>query len=485
MHSRFKSDVFFVEGMTCTNCETKIENSLKKITGVQEVTVSYSLSKVAITYDPELIGTSRIVKEIDKQGYTVKVDKTEYKTQGLSKRRESASGDLRIDQLIGILIIIIALYLIINNTVGFNFIPKIEQSMSYGLLFVVGLLTSLHCIAMCGGINVSQCIGYSEEKRETRISKMKPSFLYNLGRVMSYTLIGGIVGTIGSVVSFSGTAKGIVAIVTGLFMVIMGLNMLNIFPWLRRITPRMPKIFGNKVNDNKSGKGPLYIGFLNGLMPCGPLQTMQLYALGTGSFIAGASSMLAFSLGTVPLMFGFGALATLLSKRFTKSMLKVSALLVMVLGFVMLSRGLSLSGISIAFAEPSIEKAAKTGNVAQLQNGIQIVSYDLSSSRYEPIIVQKRIPVRLIINAEQENINGCNNAIIIPKYNLQKALKQGENVIEFTPDEEGAIPYSCWMGMIRSNILVVSDLSQVTSDVIDKAEEGSKGNGGFTPPCCQ
>jgi len=81
--------------------------------------------------------------------------------------------------------------------------------------------------------------------------------------------------------------------------------MLNIFPVLRKITPRMPKIFGRKISNAKN-KGPLLVGLLNGFMPCGPLQAMQLYALGTGSFIAGATSMFMFSLGTVPLMFGLG-----------------------------------------------------------------------------------------------------------------------------------------------------------------------------------
>jgi sulfite exporter TauE/SafE len=96
----------------------------------------------------------------------------------------------------------------------------------------------------------------------------------------------------GSVIGFSGAAKGTVAIAAGVFMVIMGLNMLNIFPWLRKLTPRVPRVFGNKIHNNNGKYGPFYIGLFNGLMPCGPLQTMQIYALGTGSPVAGALSML-------------------------------------------------------------------------------------------------------------------------------------------------------------------------------------------------
>jgi sulfite exporter TauE/SafE len=73
---------------------------------------------------------------------------------------------------------------------------------------------------------------------------------------------------------------------------------------------------------------------------------MQLYALGTGSFFLGALSMLLFSLGTTPLMFGLGALSSILSGRFTRIMMRVSAALVLILGIMMLNNGLSLSGLN-------------------------------------------------------------------------------------------------------------------------------------------
>lgn len=90
---------------------------------------------------------------------------------------------------------------------------------------------------------------------------------------------------------------------------------------------------------------PLLIGILNGFMPCGPLQAMQLYALGTGGFIQGALSMFAFSIGTVPLMLTFGTVSTFITKRFSKYMVRASAVLIVALSIVMITRGLSLSGI--------------------------------------------------------------------------------------------------------------------------------------------
>jgi len=267
---------------------------------------------------------------------------------------------------------------------------------------------------------------------------------------------------LGSVISFSGAAKGIIAIISGIFMVIMGLNMLDIFPWLRKINPRMPKIFGKKIYGNTGKKGPLVIGLLNGLMPCGPLQAMQLYALGTGSMLSGALSMFLFSLGTVPLMFGFGAISSVLSGKFNQKMLKVSAVLVMLLGVIMLNRGFNLSGYDIGIA---LGASKGSGNIARIENGKQIVTITLEPGSYTPIVVQKDIPVKWIIKADKESLNGCNNAITAKEFGIKSVkLNVGDNVIEFTPKNEGTFPYTCWMGMIRSSIKVVPDVKKINSN---------------------
>lgn len=478
MEQKLIRKILQIEGMTCTSCEMRIENALKKLEGVVDVKAIFSSSNVYITYDVNVTGLDRIIETIEKLDYKVKNKPGEQIVARTDVKK--ASGDkMTINQLLGIGIILFALYVIIKNTIGFNFIPEVNQSMGYGILFVVGLLTSLHCIAMCGGINLSQCVSYKFDSDDTgKLSKLKPSLLYNCGRVVSYTVIGGIVGALGSVISFSGAAKGIVAILSGAFMVIMGLNMLNIFPWLRKLNPRMPKIFGNKIHNNGGKNGPFYIGLLTGLMPCGPLQAMQIYALGTGSFAAGALSMFMFSVGTVPLMFGFGAISSLLSGKFTHKMLKVSAVLVMILGVVMVNRGLALSGVNVAFA------SSASGNVAKIEGNVQIVNTKLESGSYAPIIVQKGIPVKWTITAGKADLNGCNNPITIPKYDIQKKLVPGDNIIEFTPEEEGNITYTCWMGMISSNIKVVSDIRKVSDKDIQvsagTSSSGAVGGGG----CC-
>lgn len=437
-----------ISNMTCAACEMRIEKKVKTIKGVSSVKASYSTGYVKVTYDSQVVSIKTIKDAIEKLHYVV----VENATVEDNKKAKSS---------IGIVIIIAAIYFILNRFGLLNILPKVDASMGYFALFVIGLITSLHCTAMCGGINISQCMGYKQAAGSKK-NAILPSLLYNAGRVVSYTLIGGIVGALGSVISFSGFGKGVIALIAGIFMVIMGLNMLNVFPWLKKLTPRLPKFFGNKIH-NKNSYGPFVVGIFNGLMPCGPLQAMQIYALGTGSVIAGAASMFMFSLGTVPLMFGLGAVSSFLKGESTEKMLKVGAALVIVLGIGMFNNGMSLSGISPkSFSSNSnlAQKATtqkKYENPATLNGNVQEITTQLGRS-YTPITVLKDVPVKWTIVADKENLNGCNYKMQIPKFNIIKELALGDNIIEFTPDATGKIPYSCWMGMIRSSITVVDDL---------------------------
>jgi sulfite exporter TauE/SafE/copper chaperone CopZ len=491
MSSNMIKKTLYIDNMTCVNCENIIERSLTGKPGIEDVNASYSNGTVTFTYDEDVITIPEIEEIIKKEGYHVRKeakenpsakDQMNYGNNGGAGNPVGKGRDYT--NVIGAAIIIFALYLIASRF-GFlnifNAFPVAKEGMGYGMLFLIGMLTSVHCVAMCGGICLSQCVPKNENGAFiSKFQALRPSLLYNLGRVISYTVIGAIVGMIGSVVSFSGPMKGLVQILAGVFMVIMGINMLNIFPWLRKFNPRMPKIFAKKIYAQRSSRSPLFIGLLNGLMPCGPLQAMQLYALSTGSPIKGAVSMFLFSVGTVPLMFLFGAISSFLSKKFTAKMMSVSAILVVTLGIFMFNNGLSLSGIALPTL-PVVSGSTASASVAAIKDGVQEVTTGLSSGSYEPIVVQKGIPVKWTIQAEDGDINGCNNSIIIQKYGIQKTLEVGDNVIEFTPTDSGTVPFSCWMGMIRSKITVVDDLNNVDSSVLTDNSGVVSSSGGS---CC-
>ncbi len=432
------SKKFYLSDMHCAACEMKIEKKLKEVVGVKKVKARYKNNTVVVTYQGSKVNESKIEKEILSMGYHLGDGKN--------------SGENRLISFPMLVMILLGMFLLFQVLSIFglldflNYFPEAKEGMGYITLFLIGLLTSIHCVGMCGGITLSQCVGV---KAETTKDRLRPSFLYNSGRVISYTIVGGLVGALGSIISFNGMMRGIVAIFAGIFMVIMGLNLLNVFPSLRKYNLRLPRFLTKGID--KSNHGPFYIGLLNGLMPCGPLQAMQLYALSTGDPIKGALSMLVFSLGTTPLMFGFGAVSSMLSKKFTSKMMAVSAVLVIFLGIGMFNTGMSLSGF-LTFDAPTKDLSEFE---IKMEDGYQIVEIDIQSRGYDPIAVRRGIPVRFNLRATEETLNGCNNAIRIPEFGIRKKLSPGDNIVEFTPDKLGTFTFTCWMGMIRSSITVI------------------------------
>jgi uncharacterized protein len=97
---------------------------------------------------------------------------------------------------------------------------------------------------------------------------------------------------------------------------------------------------------------------------------------------------------------------------------------------------------------------------AKLEKGGQTVVTEFKYGRYVPFVAQAGIPLKWTIRVTEDELTGCNNPLVIPSYGIQKTLVVGDNLLEFTPKQEGVIAYSCWMGMVRSKIAVVQDLSR-------------------------
>jgi sulfite exporter TauE/SafE/copper chaperone CopZ len=438
--------------MTCVNCQNRIERGLRKLGGVSSARVSYAKGTAEIEYDANAVTISQIDGEIDKLGYKV----------------VSGGKNGNALRVVGLLVIIAAAYVLLEH---FGILNKLapamlaEKGMSLAALFVIGMVTSVHCLAMCGGIALSQCIPKGEEADGGRI--MRPALLYNLGRVISYTVVGFLVGAVGSAFTMSNTLQGILKLIAGVFMIIMGLSMIGAFSWLRVLVPRMPRVFAIRVNAvgarasrARPSSSPLIVGLLNGLMPCGPLQAMQLFALSTGSPVTGALSMLVFSLGTVPLLLGFGTISSALGKKFTGRVMTVGAVLVAVLGLSMFTQGFTLFEAGVGSAQPippvgaTASVARGSQNIAPASDEAQTIKSTLRSGQYPNITVTVGVPVRWEFTAPEGSITGCNRTMIIPEYGVEHTFEYGENIIEFTPTRTGTFRYTCWMGMIRANITV-------------------------------
>ena len=345
--------------------------------------------------------------------------------------------------------------------------PTVGSATTYPALFVVGIFTSLHCVAMCGGLNLGQSLVYTTETRrpsgaafssgtahkKKTLQALRPNALYNLGRLISYTAIGGLLGLLGSAFALSAQARAVIGVAAGAFMVAMGLTLMGILrPGV--LSKLLPKKAVRKVASATATlrqRGPFLLGLVNGLMPCGPLQAMQVYAVATGSAAVGALSLFAFCLGTVPLMFVAGSVITALKARWRRGLMRVGGAMLVVFCLVAAGNGATLLGINVSMPAQhgSDEVIAATG-----ADGIQRATVEVDYGAYQDVRLKAGVPTELTFHVPEGKLIGCNSSLAIPAFGVQADLATGDTVVSFTPDQAGAFPYACWMGMIKATITV-------------------------------
>ncbi|MBU0667120.1 MAG: sulfite exporter TauE/SafE family protein [Nanoarchaeota archaeon] len=472
---------FIAKGTTCDGCATIIKKQALKVNGVNKVSFDLSTETGYVVFDKKKTDIDEILSKIEEKNYTCSI---------LNEQKQNTNKTFGwISAIIGLIIVG---YFLFNFVDGIQ-LPSISQNMSFGLLFVVGLLTGFHCISMCGGFVISYAAKHAQEGTKSH----KSHLMYGIGKTTSYTIIGAIFGLLGSFIAFTPTIRGVIGFLAGLFLVLYGLKMLNIFPILRKIQLRTPKFITNFVGKNSKYSSPLTIGLLNGLMiACGPLQAIYIMAAGTGSMIGGAKLLLVFGLGTLPVMLGFGYFASFVSGKVTQKILKASGVIVIILGLVMINNSLVLTGTGYDFSSISGfvtatgTKEMAVGSVLAVSDGFQEIRMEVNRNGWNPdtFVLKKGVPVRWIINGKE--ITGCNNAIQVPKYGLEFNIKSGEQIVEFTPDEEGVVRWSCWMGMIPGTFIVINDVNLSDQEAVQKEinqvpqqPKGSCGGSCGSPVC--
>ena len=423
-----------IEGIHCHHCIDTITKALLKNPHITKVKIKNNIA--TIDYQ-EPLSNEKIIKTIKDIDYFTKEDY-------IFTDNKNMDTKIKLKEFILILLILLGVGYSIQKIFGyniFNVIPSIDTNITYGMLFITGLLTSIHCVSMCGAIHLVAIVNQNPKYKEKAWCN---SILYNLGRVISYTLLGGLVGTLGSVFKINNTISGLIILLAAVLMLLMSLSMLGVIDF------HLPSL-GNFQLKRKP-KNAFVICLLNVFMPCGPLQAMQVYALSTGSFLKGALSMLLFSLGTVPLLLGVGLFSNLIKGRGKIIINKIASVLILLLSLIMLNRGLLTLNIDIT----KFFSNDKNYQVAKVIDGVQVIEFDLSYNSYPDIKVKKDIPVQIIINVDEKYLTGCNNEILIPDFNLDKKLEVGQNIIEFMPTKIGTFTYTCWMKMLKNKIEVVS-----------------------------
>ena len=221
------------------------------------------------------------------------------------------------------------------------------------LIFALGFLGSFgHCMGMCGPLTVALALS-QQDSNSNKISGFQFHLLLNLGRVISYTLVGAALGGLGSIVVASGQLAGIgsnirqfMAVFTGILLIWLGIKQIkpNWLPSLPFLHPLKGGIHNrlnlrmNQLADRSQWWTPALLGGVWGLIPCGFLYTAQLKAVETGSLIVGAMTMFCFGLGTAPMMLGVGVSASKVSADRRSQLFRLGGWVTLAIGILTLLR---------------------------------------------------------------------------------------------------------------------------------------------------
>ncbi|BBL72743.1 sulfite exporter TauE/SafE family protein [Methylogaea oryzae] len=433
-----------VAGMQCAGCESVIEDAVRAVPGVRAVKADYVAGLVSVAHDGA--ADSAVRAAIAGAGYAC---------VARPAKRGAVRSVLRAVLGVSGLLGIAAGALWFADEMR---LASLHGDLSLGLLLAAGFLSGFHCIGMCGGF----VLGYTAQNALNRRRGIWLSHLsYGVGKTLSYTLLGAAFGALGSVVAFTPELRGIAAVAAGAFLLLFGLNVLRLLPRLRLPAFGLSRLRRGLAARLAHQSSPFSIGFLNGFMiACGPLQAMYVMAAGTGSAVEGAKRLFAFGLGTLPLLIGFGVFASLVSSSLARRLVKVSGVLVAVLGVIMLNRGLTLMGSSYDAAALKarvlvmLKPAMETLEDSAVEAGHQTIHMEVTKQGYRPdtFVLRQGVPVRWVIDAKE--LTPCNQGIVVPLLKLEFTLAPGRQVVEFTPGEAGVIPWSCWMGMIPGTFIV-------------------------------
>ncbi len=292
MNNQTQKYIFHVNGMHCKSCVLLTEGEIGKIENIKYVKSNLHNHTIEVEGDfgnktAEEIANLLTVP-IKSYGYSLSLEKT-------SKNVKWGDFKFAIPIALGFIGVFITLQKFgIVNLIG-------SGDVTHTTAFVIGIIASLStCMAVVGGLLLSMSATFAKEG-----SKLKPQLLFHIGRIASFFILGGVIGAIGSAFTLNATGTFILGLIISIVMLILGINLLDIFHWAKKLQPSMPKFiakYAHEVSKLNHTLTPLLVGIATFFLPCGFTQSMQIYTLTSGSFINGGLTMLAFALGTLPVL---------------------------------------------------------------------------------------------------------------------------------------------------------------------------------------
>lgn len=345
--------------------------------------------------------------------------------------------------------------------------------LSLWVAFITGLTTGgLSCMAVQGGLLASSLA--SQIEKEVGIpgknAKQKPTphialpiTLFLVAKLVAYTLLGALLGALGSVLQMTPTMRAILQFLIAIFMIGNALRMLNVHPIFRYFSFEPPasitRFIRRKAKNKTSLFTPIFLGALTILIPCGITQSMMAGAIATGKPLLGAALMFAFTLGTSPVFFILSYFATKLGALLEKQLVRVVAIVLLVLGLLSIDTGLNLLG-----SPYSITKLLQTNSQTQVaevlpvdsgSDSTNVITLNVVNSGYKPNELHAPANTELTLDLITKNTTSCSRAFLIPELNISELLDQtGTKSVQIPAQPAGKkIAFTCSMGMYTGEIV--------------------------------
>jgi uncharacterized protein len=448
---------YFVQGMHCSACETFIERTVRNIKGIKKVRVSLTDSRIIIEAESQqsLPSVYKLNQLFNKDGYSFS-EKNQNPVQGNSIKNTLVVAVI-------FLLIVIAFFSFNGTKVLSSF--NINSSSNLPAFFLFGIAAGLSsCAALVGGLLLSVQEGWVDVSGSENNKSFFPFLLFNGSRLIAFTFLGGLLGALGSVVQLSIKAAAILTIIISLLMFVIGMQMIGV-KWFQKISLNYS---GRMVSSLTSGDRikkqlmPIIFGAVTFFIPCGFTLIAQTQALESGSFFRGSSILLAFALGTLPilLLISYTSVKFYKDPRFASSFRLLSGLLILFFAFFTLNSQLGILQL------PNIGKAAtKTEQLVlsapAIDNQIaaptsQVMQMEVKGFEYFPktITIKAGIPTKFEIT--DNGSIGCARAVYARGlYPDVIVLEPGLNTVEFVAPAAGTYQISCSMWMVEPITVIV------------------------------
>lgn len=438
--------------MTCGSCELLLERKIKAVPGVVDVHVDHRKGLAVITAHPDrLPSDDRIQSIIRKAGYNVPDDASLVGASDPGKRKWLEIG--------GSLLVIFAGYKLLQAFDLVSLAPSTSGALSFGGIFVIGLVAGTSsCLAVTGGLLLALAAKHNElHHAKTPWQKFVPLLHFNCGRLVSYLVLGGLIGLLGQSIALSTRMSGYVSIAVAVIMLWLGLTILQIIP-KGSFPIQPPKRLSRwiaSLSESEHPAAPFAMGAFTFFLPCGFTQSLQLVALASGSVVTGALTMFIFALGTLPSLIGLSAVSSAARGGASRLFLRFSGALVVLLAVFNLNSGLALAGVDLSWMLTDGSDVRAGASAPAVRGGMQEVATRVTRNGYEPrsLTIKAGVPVRWTVDGTQAF--GCTSVMTIPSLNIVQPLGQGENIIEFTAPQKGQLAFMCSMGMVRGSFTVL------------------------------